>query len=240
MRRALAVAAFALVLAVPAAWSQRGGAHGGGGGHSVGMSHGSGFSSHSVGMTATRGSVGNYHSGYHGCYNCGRTYPRHAYPYAGYYGRYGYRYPYYGYGYYWPWYWDTSSYDNDDSSNQSDASRQIDGLNQQVQQLRDQLDDSQYAQTRYGPPAPHRPPDASAHSMREQDQPKEKFSAPGLATVLVFRDQRIQEVKNYAIIGKTLVVIADERQRKIPLSDLDLDATTKLNEERGVDFQLPR
>jgi len=63
---------------------------------------------------------------------------------------------------------------------------------------------------------------------------------PDLATVLVFRDQRIQEVSNYAILGKNLVVIADERHRRIRLADLDLDATTKLNEERGVDFQLPR
>jgi len=36
------------------------------------------------------------------------------------------------------------------------------------------------------------------------------------------------------------VVVADQRQRKIPLSDLDLPATAKLNEERGVDFQIPQ
>ena len=61
-----------------------------------------------------------------------------------------------------------------------------------------------------------------------------------LSTVLVFRDQRIQEVQNYAIVGKTLVVIANQRQKKIPLSDLDLATTARLNEERGVAFQLPR
>lgn len=239
----MAVAAFALVLAVPAAWSQRGGMRGGGGGHSVGMAHGSGFSSRSVGMTGMRaGSPGTYHSGFHGCYYCGHSHPHYSYPYYSYY-HYGYRYPYYGYGYgyYWPWYWDTSSYDNSDSSDQSEASRQIDDLNQQVQQLRDQLDASQYAQARYRPAAPPpRPPEPGTRPAR-QPEPKDKSVAPAdLATVLVFRDQRIQEVKNYAIVGKTLVVIAEERQRKIPLSDLDLDATTKLNEERGVDFQLPR
>lgn len=195
-------------------------------------------------MTGMRGgSLGNYHSGFHGCFNCGHTHPHYHYPYASYYLRYGYRYPYYGYGYgsYWPWYWDTSSYDNGDSSYQSDASRQIDDLNQQVQQLREQLDASEYAQSRYGLPAPPRDRETAPQPTRQQGQKADQLPAPpDLATVLVFRDQRIQEVKNYAIVGKTLVVVADERQRKIPLADLDLDATTKLNEERGVDFQLPR
>ena len=217
-------------------------------GHSAGMSHGAGFSSHAGGMTGMHsGSPGTYHSGYHGCYNCGYHYSRYYYPYNSYYARYGYRYPYYGYGYgyYWPWWWDSSSsYDNSDSSYQDDASaRQIDDLNQQVQQLRNQLSSSQYAQSEYGPPAPSArvPRPADSGSQAQADRNTEKLPAtPDLATVLVFRDQRIQEIKNYAIVGKTLVVIADQRQRKIPLADLDLDATTKLNEERGVDFQIPR
>jgi hypothetical protein len=230
----MAVAAFALVLAVPAAWGQRGGMRGGGVAHSVGIVHGSGSFSHSVGMTGMRGGpMGSNHSGFHSCINCVHSHPNHFH--AGFRWRFGY--PYYGYGYSWPWYWDTSSYDNNDSSYQADASRQIDDLSQQVQQLREQLDASQSAQYRSGPPAP--PPSEIGPQPVRQD--REKLPAtPDLATVLVFRDQRIQEVKNYAIVGKTLVVIADERQRKIPLADLDLDATTKLNEERGVDFQLPR
>lgn len=207
--------------------------------HSAGMSHGGGFASHN-----SAGSVGAYHSAYHSCFNCGHGYPHYTYPYytnryyVGFYGRYGYRYPYYGYGYYWPSWWDTSSYDNSDSGYGVDAARQIDDLSQQVQQLREQLDASQYESSRYGPP---RPPSRGESAPQPTRQQAEKMpTQPDLATVLVFRDQRIQEVKNYAIVGKTLVVIADERQRKIPLADLDLDATTKLNEERGVDFQLPR
>jgi hypothetical protein len=60
------------------------------------------------------------------------------------------------------------------------------------------------------------------------------------ATVLVFRDQHKLEVQNYAIVGQTLWNFAPDHTQKIPLSDIDLPATTKVNDERGVDFRLPR
>jgi len=41
-------------------------------------------------------------------------------------------------------------------------------------------------------------------------------------------------------MGKNLVVVAEQRSTKIPLDKLDLSATAKLNDERGVDFQVPR
>jgi hypothetical protein len=59
------------------------------------------------------------------------------------------------------------------------------------------------------------------------------------ATLLVFRDQHTQEVHNYAIIGQTLWSFAPQRTQKIPLSDLDIPATTKANDDRGVTFRLP-
>jgi hypothetical protein len=48
-------------------------------------------------------------------------------------------------------------------------------------------------------------------------------------------------VLNYAIVGDTLFDfdLADGRTRKILVSDLDLPATRKANDERGVDFQIP-
>ena len=61
---------------------------------------------------------------------------------------------------------------------------------------------------------------------------------PAPATVLVFRDQRTQEIHNYAIVGTTLWAFG-QRTQKIPLSDLDVAATAKANEERGVDFHVP-
>jgi len=46
-------------------------------------------------------------------------------------------------------------------------------------------------------------------------------------------------VKNYAIVGQTLWVLSGQRARKIPLTELDIPATKKVNDDRGVDFQLP-
>lgn len=59
-------------------------------------------------------------------------------------------------------------------------------------------------------------------------------------TMLVFKDQHTQEVQNYAIVGETLWVLDDDRAEKVPLSELDPDATTRINQERGVEFQLPK
>jgi hypothetical protein len=58
------------------------------------------------------------------------------------------------------------------------------------------------------------------------------------ATVLVFRDGHQQEVNNYAIMGQTVYVF-DNRTQKIALTDLDVAATVKLNDDRGVDFHVP-
>jgi hypothetical protein len=58
-------------------------------------------------------------------------------------------------------------------------------------------------------------------------------------TVLVFKDGHRTEVFNYAVVGDTLFDFAADRTHKIQLADLDLSATQKVNEERGVDFQIP-
>ena len=59
------------------------------------------------------------------------------------------------------------------------------------------------------------------------------------STVLVFKDGHQSEVLNYAIVGDTLFDLGAGRARKIRLADLDLPATGKANDERGVDFQIP-
>ncbi len=58
-------------------------------------------------------------------------------------------------------------------------------------------------------------------------------------TVLVFKDGRQVEVANYAIIGSTLYDLTEGHRRKIALSELNLNATAKQNDDRGIDFQLP-
>ena len=81
------------------------------------------------------------------------------------------------------------------------------------------------------------PESAAEQPPRAVVSPKD--AEDGLPTVLVFRDGRQREVTNYAIMGKTLFVLAGERA-KIPMSDLDVDATISANEKRGVDFRVPK
>jgi hypothetical protein len=73
---------------------------------------------------------------------------------------------------------------------------------------------------------------SSAPAVRPQPPPEEK----PLPAVLVYRDGHRAEVENFAILGKTLWVFGKQTTRRIPLADLDLDATQKANDERGVDF----
>jgi hypothetical protein len=60
-----------------------------------------------------------------------------------------------------------------------------------------------------------------------------------LSTVLVFKDGHRSDVRNYAIVGDTLFDFAAGRTIKILLADLDLQATRKANDDRGVDFEIP-
>ncbi len=59
-------------------------------------------------------------------------------------------------------------------------------------------------------------------------------------TVLIFRDGSRKEVKNYGIVGKTLWAFDERKATKIPIDDLDVDATRKANDERGVEFSVPK
>jgi len=70
---------------------------------------------------------------------------------------------------------------------------------------------------------------------KADDQP-----APAVVvkTVLVYKDSHKEEIANYAIVGDQLFDFTNGR-RKIAISDLDVAATTKANDARGVDFQLP-
>ncbi len=59
------------------------------------------------------------------------------------------------------------------------------------------------------------------------------------ATVLVFRDQHTKEIQNYAIVGQTLWNFAPQHTEKIPLSEVDVPATAKANDDRGITFKVP-
>ena len=81
--------------------------------------------------------------------------------------------------------------------------------------------------------------DADASALGLPPAPGRKRDArPVEPVVLVFRDGHQQEVTNYAIMGQTVYVF-DHRTQKIAVGDLDLPATIKANDDRGVEFQLP-
>ena len=233
MRRWMFMAALSALLVIPL-WGQRGGrggmAMGGGGG----------------GYVARGGFVGSPRAGYgfHPVYGPGfPTHPSH-YPYfsPGHYPYYPRRYPwwayrsFYGYPWWWGWYggvgigWLGSSYSypaqpypgyadapaDNSSANVAYAQQQeeIDRLNDEVARLRAER----------------------VPSVPASQAPEAQIRAE---TVLVFRDHHSEEIQNYAIVGETLWVFTEQRARKIPIAALDVPATTKANDSRGIDFRLP-
>jgi hypothetical protein len=130
-------------------------------------------------------------------------------------------------GYYDPWWdwwwWDNGSAYDQDQGRQIQAANEMNEQSLEEQRARRDQDQDLYAQQDSAP----------------QQRQSERREDPSPATVLVFRDQHRQEVQNYAIVGQTLWSFAPSRTRKIPLADLDIPATSKANDERGVDFHLP-
>ena len=68
------------------------------------------------------------------------------------------------------------------------------------------------------------------------DPPRDVPDAP---TTLVFKDGHQVEVENYAIVGQTLYDLTSGHPRKVALASLDLEATEKENDDRGIVFQVP-
>jgi hypothetical protein len=77
-----------------------------------------------------------------------------------------------------------------------------------------------------------RPDFASASSDSDPEPPADP-------TILVFKDGHQLEVANYAIVSQTLYDLTPGHPRKIALADLDLAATQKQNDDRGIPFDLP-
>lgn len=127
--------------------------------------------------------------------------------------------------------YDQSSYSSREDTEQlerakaqaSDLTNQIEQLREELQQMREQQS-SPRAATAPAPPPPAT--DAKAE--------------PPIPTTLIFRDGRRSDVENYAIVGNTIWVFDDQRRKKIPIAELDLTATQRVNEDRGVDFAVPR
>ena len=88
----------------------------------------------------------------------------------------------------------------------------------------------------YIPPVEHVRP---AHALPAATSDPPAPEPPQPPTTLVFKDGHQLDVENYAIVGQTLFDLTPGHPRRVPLANLDLDATQKLNEDHGVNFQLP-
>jgi hypothetical protein len=75
-----------------------------------------------------------------------------------------------------------------------------------------------------------------AHAAQDASTEPEPPQPP---TTLVFKNGNQLEIENYAIVSQTLYDLTPGHPRKIALADLDLPATEKQNDDRGVTFQLP-
>ena len=84
------------------------------------------------------------------------------------------------------------------------------------------------------------PPVADPSTQTESDAAQySEPDPPQPPTLLVFKDGHELEVENYAIVNQTLYDLTRGHPRKIAIADLDLPATEKRNDDRGVAFQLP-
>ena len=87
-----------------------------------------------------------------------------------------------------------------------------------------------------GPAHAHGGTQNASAAQSSADPAPESLQSP---TTLVFKDGHRVEVENYAIVAQTLYDLSPGHPRKIALADLDLPATEKQNDDRGVTFQLP-
>ena len=175
------------------------------------------------------------------------------YPYRGY--GWGWGYPGWGWnagwgwgGWWWPgwsWGWNWSAWDNSYSypvyAYPSDTYA---ASNYQAQNY--SAGSYVTAQPDYNYPPDTRTQDEISRLQGEVDQLRSQQSAAAsrsaeihAQTVLVYRDGHTEEVQNYAIVGKTIWVFNESHARKVPLSDLDLAATRRDNEDRGIEFVVP-
>jgi len=92
-------------------------------------------------------------------------------------------------------------------------------------------------------PSPHAS-SGTTKSLAAFAQSSASPAVPLQPATLVFRDGHQEEAARYTIVGSTIYLKSDYYAtgtwvRKIPLSNVDVPATRKLNRERGVAFSLP-
>jgi hypothetical protein len=237
MRRLILIATLSL-LVLPA-WAQRG-ARGGGMGARGGFAHGPmvGHPGGRFGQGSFSGfgfGFGNpgfgFRNGFDGRFGrqFGNRFHHHNRFFPGFWGGWGW-----GYATYYPWLDDysfdqqyylsdvASSYQSAMYNQQATIEQRLDRIEDRVDALLDRL------QSR----PPQAPPQVPPQS---QSKPE-----PSSAATFVFRDGHSEQVQNYAIVGQTLWIFTEDHARKVPLAQINPEATDKANEQRGIDLHLPK
>ena len=101
----------------------------------------------------------------------------------------------------------------------------IAGLSDQVKQLSAQLNDLQNQLSQRSPSASGSVPDSS---------PQEAAPVPPLTVVL--HDGQVLQIQNYAVMGDTLWDLSSQPAHRIPVSSIDIPASTKASEASGAEF----
>jgi hypothetical protein len=156
----------------------------------------------------------------------------HGHRHFRYFAWYPWWYSYSYYPYYWSYYSPMANYGYSDADEaQSQAYNYDQQISNEIGQLQDEVESLREELRSRSIEAPA-PPAAS---------PTPTAASPGsrTPTVLVYRDGHTREITNYAIVGPTLWVLSEQRGQKVALAELDIPATIKTNDERGVEFQVP-
>lgn len=152
---------------------------------------------------------------------------------------FGFNTPFWGAGWgWWPYTIDYSTFSNDRDTQMYQAQ-----LDQQERLQAEMRDDERRRYELERQLADQRAADAvaarntnTAPSSSQATTPTQRDVAP---TVLVYRDQRREEVRSYAITSSAVYDFNPNWTRKIPISDLDVPATIAANQQRGVTFKVP-
>ncbi|MDQ2712237.1 MAG: hypothetical protein M3Y24_08415 [Acidobacteriota bacterium] len=102
------------------------------------------------------------------------------------------------------------------------------GLGDQVQQLSAQMDELRNSLGR-SQPSPVPGPQVYANSP-------ESASPPSPPVTVVLKNGQTLQIQNYAVMGNTLWDFSSQPVRKIPVSNIDVPASTKATEANGAEF----
>jgi hypothetical protein len=120
-----------------------------------------------------------------------------------------------------------SSYYQGDEETSSTVGDRESGVAEEVERLADEVEQIREEQL------------SREQSRQAALQPRPSGEDKTATTILVFRDGQQSEIHNYAIVGQTVWVFTEQRARKVPINDLNVEASTRVNAARGVEFRLP-